>query len=223
VVPHPFGVSLFEHNVYFTDWTKMAVMKANKFTDSSPQVVYKTSQTPHGVAVIHQLKQPQGKFRSGPNVFSSECSLISLQFYPSCNRMIAASVFKDQNSSHMFSDCYNCFLVSPVPNPCSADRGGCEQICVLSHRSDNGGLGYRCKCRMGYDLHADGKRCLGKRKFPCLTVLICYQPQNIFRFKVFIAPRRWNSLPKRTCSKTSISCDMRILPGQFGYIFFRQL
>lgn len=49
-----------------------------------------------------------------------------------------------------------------VPNPCSEDRGGCEQICVLSHRSDNGGLGYRCKCRLGYDLHADGKRCFGK-------------------------------------------------------------
>uniref|UniRef100_I3JQD0 EGF-like domain-containing protein n=1 Tax=Oreochromis niloticus TaxID=8128 RepID=I3JQD0_ORENI len=108
VIPHPFGISLFEHNVYFTDWTKMAVMKANKFTDSSSEVVYRTSQTPHGVAVIHQLKQPH------------------------------------------------------VPNPCSVDRGGCEQICVLSHRSDNGGLGYRCKCRMGYDLHADGKRCLGR-------------------------------------------------------------
>uniref|UniRef100_A0A8C4INS7 Low density lipoprotein receptor-related protein 2a n=1 Tax=Dicentrarchus labrax TaxID=13489 RepID=A0A8C4INS7_DICLA len=108
VIPHPFGISLFEHNVYFTDWTKMAVMKANKFTDGSPQVVYGTSQTPHGVAVIHQLKQPQ------------------------------------------------------VPNPCSTDKGGCEQICVLSHRSDNGGLGYRCKCRMGYDLHADGKRCFGR-------------------------------------------------------------
>lgn len=49
-----------------------------------------------------------------------------------------------------------------VPNPCSEDRGGCEQICVLSHRSDNGGLGYRCKCRLGYDLHADGKKCFGK-------------------------------------------------------------
>ncbi|TKS67243.1 Low-density lipoprotein receptor-related protein 2 [Collichthys lucidus] len=110
-VPHPFGISLFEHNVYFTDWTKMAVMKANKFTDSSPQIVYSTSQTPHGVAVIHQLKQPY------------------------------------------------------VPNPCSVDRGGCEQICVLSHRSDNGGLGYRCKCRMGYDLHADGKRCFAVRQF----------------------------------------------------------
>lgn len=68
VIPHPFGISLFEHNVYFTDWTKMAVMKANKFTDSSSQVVYSTSQTPHGVAVIHQLKQPHGKPFSEPNL-----------------------------------------------------------------------------------------------------------------------------------------------------------
>lgn len=68
-IPHPFGISLFEHNVYFTDWTKMAVMKANKFNDNNPQVVYSTSQTPHGVAVIHQLKQPYGKPFSEPNIF----------------------------------------------------------------------------------------------------------------------------------------------------------
>lgn len=55
------------------------------------------------------------------------------------------------------------FVVFPVQNPCDTGRGGCEQICVLSHQSDNGGLGYRCKCRMGYDLRADGKRCFGKR------------------------------------------------------------
>lgn len=67
VVPHPFGISLFEHNVYFTDWTKMAVIKANKFTDSNPHVIYTTSHTPHGVAVIHQLKQPQGKLSSSWN------------------------------------------------------------------------------------------------------------------------------------------------------------
>lgn len=60
-----------------------------------------------------------------------------------------------------------------VSNPCGADKGGCEQICVLSHRTDNGGLGYRCKCRMGFDLHADGKRCVGKfspEAFPGLCV-----------------------------------------------------
>lgn len=55
------------------------------------------------------------------------------------------------------------FVAFLVPNPCATNRGGCEHICVLSHQSDNGGLGYRCKCRMGYDLHADGKRCFGKR------------------------------------------------------------
>uniref|UniRef100_A0A8B9LU25 Low-density lipoprotein receptor-related protein 2 n=1 Tax=Astyanax mexicanus TaxID=7994 RepID=A0A8B9LU25_ASTMX len=108
VIPHPFGISLFEHSVYYTDWTKMAVMKANKFSDSSPQVLYSTSQTPHGVAVVHAFRQPY------------------------------------------------------VSNPCGMDKGGCEQICVLSHRTDNGGLGYRCRCRMGYDLHPDGKRCVGK-------------------------------------------------------------
>ncbi|XP_077472512.1 low-density lipoprotein receptor-related protein 2a isoform X9 [Stigmatopora argus] len=111
VVPHPFGLSLFERYVYFTDWTKMAVMKVNKFTDTNPQIVYATSQTPHGVAVIHHLKQPH------------------------------------------------------VTNPCGENKGGCDHICVLSHRSDNGGLGYRCKCRLGYDLHTDGKKCLAVRQF----------------------------------------------------------
>lgn len=79
VIPHPFGISLFEHTVYFTDWTKMAVMKANKFSDTNPQVVYTTSQTPHGVQVVHQLRQPYGKHVTGtttPLIFpTSECSV----------------------------------------------------------------------------------------------------------------------------------------------------
>lgn len=58
-----------------------------------------------------------------------------------------------------------------MANPCGVDRDGCEQICILSHRSDNQGLGYRCRCRMGYDLHADGKRCVGKAN-----------TQTLFRF-----------------------------------------
>ncbi|XP_028846293.1 low-density lipoprotein receptor-related protein 2a isoform X3 [Denticeps clupeoides] len=111
VIPHPFGISLFENTVYYTDWTRMAVMKANKFRDSSPQVVHSTPHTPYGVAVIHSYRQPY------------------------------------------------------VSNPCGTDRGGCEQICVLSHRTDNDGLGYRCRCRMGYDLHSDGKRCVVVRQF----------------------------------------------------------
>lgn len=61
MIPHPFGISLFEHNVYFTDWTKMAVMKANKFSDANPQMIYHTAMNPYGVAVVHSLRQPYGK------------------------------------------------------------------------------------------------------------------------------------------------------------------
>ena len=48
-------------------------------------------------------------------------------------------------------------------NPCGENNGGCEQVCVLSHRTDNGGLGYRCKCTFGFNLDVDGRHCVGKK------------------------------------------------------------
>ncbi|NXN98396.1 LRP2 protein, partial [Rhinopomastus cyanomelas] len=111
LVPHPYGITLFEHNVYFTDWTKMAVMKANKFSESNPQVVYQSSLRPYGVTVYHAAKQPY------------------------------------------------------VRNPCGSNNGGCEQICVLSHKTDNDGLGYRCRCVLGFDLHVDGRHCVAVQQF----------------------------------------------------------
>uniref|UniRef100_A0A8C0BES2 LDL receptor related protein 2 n=1 Tax=Buteo japonicus TaxID=224669 RepID=A0A8C0BES2_9AVES len=108
LIPHPYGITLFEHNVYFTDWTKMAVVKANKFSESNPQVIYQSSLRPYGVTVYHAARQPY------------------------------------------------------VRNPCGSNNGGCEQICVLSHKTDNDGLGYRCRCILGFDLHADGRHCVGR-------------------------------------------------------------
>ncbi|OXB76843.1 UNVERIFIED_CONTAM: hypothetical protein H355_002536 [Colinus virginianus] len=58
IIPHPYGITLFEHNVYFTDWTKMAVVKANKFSESNPQVIYQSSLRPYGVTVYHAARQP---------------------------------------------------------------------------------------------------------------------------------------------------------------------
>jgi low density lipoprotein-related protein 2 len=60
-VPHPFGISLFEEHVFFTDWTKMAVIKANKFMETNPQVYHQSSLRPYGVTVYHALRQPYGK------------------------------------------------------------------------------------------------------------------------------------------------------------------
>ncbi|XP_027721928.1 low-density lipoprotein receptor-related protein 2 isoform X3 [Vombatus ursinus] len=111
IIPHPYGISLFEHNVFFTDWTRLAVMKANKFSESNPQIIYQSSLRPYGVTIYHALRQPY------------------------------------------------------VRNPCGNNNGGCDQVCVLSHRTDNDGLGYRCRCILGFDLHPDGRRCIAVRQF----------------------------------------------------------
>ncbi|XP_028331825.1 low-density lipoprotein receptor-related protein 2 [Gouania willdenowi] len=56
-----------------------------------------------------------------------------------------------------------------VMNPCGRHNGGCHQICVLSHRSDNDGLGFRCKCRHGYDLNADRRSCFKVKDYLLLA------------------------------------------------------
>ncbi|MGH0147971.1 UNVERIFIED_CONTAM: hypothetical protein FKN15_040972 [Acipenser sinensis] len=64
LIPHPFAVSLFEHYVYFTEWTKMAVMRVDKFTDNNPQVIFPSSLRPYGVTVYHSLRQPYVNYRN---------------------------------------------------------------------------------------------------------------------------------------------------------------
>uniref|UniRef100_A0A3Q3BE47 Low-density lipoprotein receptor-related protein 2-like n=1 Tax=Kryptolebias marmoratus TaxID=37003 RepID=A0A3Q3BE47_KRYMA len=105
--PHPFGMAVFENHVFFTDWTKMGVIRANRFNGGNSALIYRTAKRPGHVVVSHPVLQP--------------------------------------------------FM-----NPCGRHNGGCQHICVLSHRSDNDGLGFRCKCRYGYDLQPDRQTCFVK-------------------------------------------------------------
>ncbi|XP_051792178.1 low-density lipoprotein receptor-related protein 2 [Erpetoichthys calabaricus] len=121
-VPHPFGLVVFESNVYFTDWTKMGLVKANRFGGGEEAtVLYRLTERPGHVVVLHPTLQPM------------------------------------------------------AISPCGKHNGGCEQICVLSHRSDNGGLGFRCKCRLGYDLQEDGHSCIKLDRF------LLFSSKNIIR------------------------------------------
>lgn len=66
-----------------------------------------------------------------------------------------------------FSQCVLIRVPPPASNPCGSNNGGCEQVCVLSHRTDNDGLGYRCKCEFGFELDTDERHCVGKKSaFP---------------------------------------------------------
>lgn len=59
--PHPFGITVFENHVFFTDWTKMAVMRANRFGDDNPALLYRTANRPGHVVVSHPVLQPIGE------------------------------------------------------------------------------------------------------------------------------------------------------------------
>lgn len=59
--PHPFGIAVFENHVFFTDWTKMGVMRANRFNGSNPSLLYRTASRPGHVVVSHPVLQPFGK------------------------------------------------------------------------------------------------------------------------------------------------------------------
>jgi low density lipoprotein-related protein 2 len=38
-------------------------------------------------------------------------------------------------------------------NPCAKNNGHCEHMCILTARTDEEGLGYKCACKIGYKLN----------------------------------------------------------------------
>ncbi|CAH1393480.1 unnamed protein product [Nezara viridula] len=59
---HPFSISVFEDYVYWTDWDKQAIFKANKFNGSNvtPITAIRMLQNPMVVHVYHPYRQPDG-------------------------------------------------------------------------------------------------------------------------------------------------------------------
>ncbi|CAG0878905.1 unnamed protein product [Cyprideis torosa] len=51
-------------------------------------------------------------------------------------------------------------LLQPsTPNPCGANNGNCEHMCIISRGTEESRLGYRCACSIGYQLSADLRTC----------------------------------------------------------------
>lgn len=59
---HPFSITTFEDYVYWTDWDKETIFKANKFTGKDVELVtsVRSPQQPMVVHVYHPYRQPDG-------------------------------------------------------------------------------------------------------------------------------------------------------------------
>lgn len=58
--PHPFGLTLFDQNLYWTDWTRLGVVKVEKF-GSPTEIIYSNTENnvfPMGISAYHPMAQP---------------------------------------------------------------------------------------------------------------------------------------------------------------------
>jgi len=68
VLPHPYDITLFGHDVFVTDRTKLALLATEKFGGSDMEALTaKLPSPPNGVTAYHSLRQPQGTLHSVVN------------------------------------------------------------------------------------------------------------------------------------------------------------
>ena len=59
---HPFGISVFQDNMYWTDWQSRKFFRANKFTGGEEVALAVNLPSVMNVAVFQQQRQPLGSF-----------------------------------------------------------------------------------------------------------------------------------------------------------------
>uniref|UniRef100_A0A8C6YKS8 EGF-like domain-containing protein n=1 Tax=Nothoprocta perdicaria TaxID=30464 RepID=A0A8C6YKS8_NOTPE len=78
---HPFAVTLYGGEVYWTDWRTNTLAKANKWTGHNVTVVQRTNTQPFDLQVYHPSRQPLGEARSRLGVARGPCSHLCLINY----------------------------------------------------------------------------------------------------------------------------------------------
>ena len=61
---------------------------------------------------------------------------------------------------------YN-FVLADI-NECSKDNGGCSHVCNNTDGS------FCCSCRNGYELHSNGKSCIGRLSYVLVGIHVKY-------------------------------------------------
>eukprot|EP00106_Octopus_bimaculoides_P021308 XP_014788750.1 PREDICTED: low-density lipoprotein receptor-related protein 4-like [Octopus bimaculoides] len=75
-LPHPFALTLFEDELYWTDWHTKSIWKTNKFNGNRAQRVRNHLHYPMDIHTFHPLRQPQEINRCGLN--NGGCSHLCL-------------------------------------------------------------------------------------------------------------------------------------------------
>jgi hypothetical protein len=75
---HPFSISVFEDHVYWSDWYKTAIYKANKFTGENVTVLKQGLVNLFGINMIHPQRQPACKYKFWRNLTAILSAIVHL-------------------------------------------------------------------------------------------------------------------------------------------------
>ncbi|XP_042882453.1 low-density lipoprotein receptor-like isoform X1 [Penaeus japonicus] len=90
-LPHPFSITVFEDTMYWTDWSREAILRANKFTGQEVKVITHSHATPMTVHVYHSYRQPNGTNHCTPlNGLCTHLCLPAPQKSPSDSKITCA-------------------------------------------------------------------------------------------------------------------------------------
>uniref|UniRef100_A0A9J8C7Z3 Low density lipoprotein receptor-related protein 1Ab n=2 Tax=Cyprinus carpio carpio TaxID=630221 RepID=A0A9J8C7Z3_CYPCA len=78
---HPFAVTMYGGEVYWTDWRTNTLAKANKWTGHNVTVVQRTNTQPFDLQVFHPSRQPQAPNPCAANDGKGPCSHLCLINY----------------------------------------------------------------------------------------------------------------------------------------------
>ncbi|XP_078268559.1 pro-epidermal growth factor [Rhinoraja longicauda] len=181
----PFGISLFDEHVYYSDWKTGTIRRANKFTGEDLVVINprRSFLPPADLKVVHPSRQPTSE--TDPQLSENETgSVCKKSFNGKCCKCKDGYVLSDdQKSCRDVNECafwnhgctlgcenvpgsYHClcpkgFVLQPDMKTCQALSPCLENHTDCSHDCTQTSQGPICLCPPGSVLGSDGKTCSG--------------------------------------------------------------
>lgn len=61
LVPHVFGLTVFDDMIFWSDWTRRGFLFANKLTGQNPTMLMRTVLPPYSLKAYHPAMQMEGR------------------------------------------------------------------------------------------------------------------------------------------------------------------
>ncbi|XP_041374230.1 low-density lipoprotein receptor-related protein 1-like [Gigantopelta aegis] len=95
---HPFALTMFEHHIYWTDWSTNSLVMGSKFNNSGVEIIQRTFTQPFDLQILHPKRQPHVDNPCKDNGGCSHLCLIGVNHTPHCKCPHRMKLLADKKS-----------------------------------------------------------------------------------------------------------------------------